>query len=74
MAVMELRNEQEYVIDIDLYLANELGLENDVVIDVLLVAAFALPAPFVAQVLIPAEVILEITVGEYLHPGKFIEG
>ena len=46
--VMVFSNEQEYVIDIDLYLADELGLEDDVVVDILLLADLALSAPFVA--------------------------
>ena len=73
MGVVVLLHQHEDVIDVDLDLTDEFHLKNDVVGDVLLVALAPLQ-PVVPQVLVPAQIVLQISLVQQFLLGKLIEG
>ena len=73
VAVLVLLDEHEDIVDVDFDLLDQLDLKHNIVCDVLLVAALFV-LPFVAQILISAEICLQITFGEQLFVGKIVKG
>lgn len=73
VGIVELLHQHEDVIDVDLDLADEFHLKDDVVGDVLLVALGPLQ-PLVPQILIPAQIVLQIPFLQQFLAGKLIKG
>ena len=73
VGIVVLLHQHEDVIDVDLDLADEFHLKDDVVGDVLLVAMAPLQ-PLIPQVLVPAQIVLQIPLVQQFLLGKLIEG
>ena len=71
--VMIFLDKQKNVINIDLNLTNQLDFKHHVVSDVLFLPVAPPLAPFVAQILIPPEVVLQVPLGQQLFPRKLVE-
>ena len=72
MGIVVLLHQHEDVIDVDLDLADKFHLKDDVVGDVLFVALASLQ-PLVPQILVPAQIVLQIPLLQQFLAGKLIE-
>ena len=73
VGIVVLLHQHEDVIDVDLDLADEFHFKDDVVGDVLLVTLGPLQ-PLVPQILVPAQIVLQIPLLQQFLVGKLIKG
>lgn len=73
VGIVVLLHQHEDVIDVDLDLADEFHLKDDVVGNILLVALAPLQ-PLIPQVLVPAQIVLQIPFVQQFLLRKLIEG
>ena len=73
MTVVVFLDQHQDIVNVDLYLSHQFDFEYDVVRNIFFVAVIALP-PFVVQVLVAAQIVLEIQVGQDLPALELIEG
>ena len=73
MLVVVLLHEHQDIVNVYLYLLDQLDLEDDVIRDVRALALFAFSPPFVPQVLILSKIILQVALGDLLFPGELVE-
>ena len=71
--VMILLDKQKDVVNIDLNLTDQLDFKHHIVGDVLFLPVTPPLAPFIAQILIPSEIILQVPLGQQIFPRKLIE-
>ena len=71
VGIMVLLYEHKYIINIDLYLPNQLNFEDHIICDVRTLLTFTLP--FIPQILIASEIILQITLGNQFIALKLIK-
>ena len=69
MTVMVLRNKDQDIVDINLYLLDKLYFKDNIG----QLTFFTALSPFVTQVLIPSEVVLKITLGDDLSALKLVK-
>lgn len=73
VGIMVFLHQHQDVIDIDFNLADQFNLKNDVVGDVLFLALCTV-YPLIPQILIPAQIILQVPLGDQFLPFELIKG
>ena len=73
VGIVILLDENENVVNIDFNLLDEFNFKNNVVGDILFFAGGLAILPFILQVLVATEIILEITFAQNFIPSKVIK-
>jgi len=60
---MILLDQEQYVIDVDFDLPDQLDLEDKIIGNILGIFVFTLSSPFIPEVLVSSQVILQIPLG-----------
>ena len=66
-------DKQKNIINIDFDLTDQLDFKHHIVGDVLFLPVTPPLAPFLAQILIPSEIVLQVALGQQIFPRKLIE-
>ena len=67
-------DQEQYVIDVDLDLPNQLDLEDKIIGNILGILIFTPSSPLIPEVLVSSQVILQIPLGNQFMTFEFIEG
>ena len=73
MRIVILFDQQKDIIDVDLDLFDELHLKHDIIGNIFLIPFTAARLPFIAQILIFSEIILQVALGEQFLFGKVVK-